>query len=165
MSHRLPNIVDCWQEISQLSELSGVIPVKDCPNLSAACHAPEGTIEARLFFGRNDNNEPQIRGTIKASLTLLCQRCLEPMQFDIQHSFTVMPVLAAELENIPEDVEAVLLEDESTLSLVSLLEEECLLALPIVPKHPVDVCGVTLHPNIPEKKRNPFQVLAHLKKE
>jgi uncharacterized protein len=50
------------------------------------------------------------------------------------------------------------------LNVLDLLEEEILLSLPIAPKHELGACQVTDGENVHQEEKNPFAVLAKLKR-
>ena len=116
-------------------------------------------------------NEVWLHLVGQASLPLVCQRCLGPVDipvaFDRYFRFVASEELAAiEDEESEEDV-LVLCKD---FNLLELLEDELLMAMPAAPAH--DVCPVAVQfqvadPDFEEettKKPNPFALLAALKK-
>jgi uncharacterized protein len=106
----------------------------------------------------------------QASLPLTCQRCLEPadIALAVDRSFRFVATEAqaeAEDEEAEEDVLA--LRDD--LNLYDLIEDELLMALPVVPRHeacPGEVKLAVQDPDFAaasEAKPNPFATLAALK--
>lgn len=109
--------------------------------------------------------------TADAVLPLACQRCLNPVgvpvQLDQSYRFVESEEMAlAEDDESDED----LLVMEPLLDLTALLEDELLLAVPIVPLHAVCPVAVVLQagdadlaePDVP--RPNAFAALAGLKK-
>lgn len=100
-------------------------------------------------------------------VSLECQRCLQPMavSLEVERSFLFVhgEDSAAQLDADSEDDVLALTR---ALDLHELIEDELLLAMPIVPRH--DVCPVPLpvRPNdaLAEAKPNPFAALAVLKR-
>lgn len=113
--------------------------------------------------------QPQIWLHTEASTRVMleCQRCLMPVAADVTARRSFLFVhgedTAAELDSDSEDDVLALTR---SLDVRELIEDELLLALPIVPRH--DVCPVPLpvRPNDPqaEEKPNPFAALAVLKR-
>src|SRR5205814_7750609 len=103
----------------------------------------------------------------QASLALVCQRCLGPVETPLaaQRSFLFVPgeETAAQLDADSEDDVLALTR---SLNLQQLVEDELLLALPLVPRH--ELCPQPLpmeHGDAPEEERpNPFAALAALKR-
>lgn len=106
----------------------------------------------------------------KTVLSLVCQRCLEPVEVVVEFARDFRFVAneaqaAAEDETSEEDV-LVLSKD---FNLLELVEDELLLATPLVPKHPV--CPQPLKLQVADadfedadaKKPHPFAVLEQLK--
>jgi len=104
----------------------------------------------------------------KACVSLVCQRCLGPVEtpLNVQRSFHFVANedLAAQLDADSEDDVLALTR---SLNLCELVEDELLLALPLVPRH--EVCPDPLPlPHGDDKGEesapNPFAVLAALKR-
>ena len=105
------------------------------------------------------------------SLPLSCQRCLGPvmvtLEIDQWYRFVASEEIAmAEDDHSEED----LLVMEPQFDLLAVLEDELLMALPLVPMHdqcpvaPMMSAGETELPEQSAEKPNPFAVLAKLKK-
>jgi len=103
-----------------------------------------------------------------ATLSLQCQRCLQPVPLplavDTRFRFVSSEEAAARLDAELDDDVLVLSRD---LDLRSLLEDELLLALPLVPRH--ESCPQPLLPEtakVPgESAPKPFAALAALRKQ
>ncbi len=107
--------------------------------------------------------------TVDASLPLVCQRCLGPVDIAVavNRSFRfVGSEEAAEAQD--EDAEEDVLALSPDFNLFDLIEDEVLMALPVVPRHetcPVEVKLAVADPAFEAaltEKRNPFAVLAKL---
>ena len=107
--------------------------------------------------------------SVRAELPLRCQRCLQPTltAIDAQRSFRFVPgeTAAAELDAECEDD---ILALTRALDLQELIEDEALLALPLVPKH--EQCPQPLelgagHDDTDDGPAHPFAVLAGLKRD
>ena len=108
--------------------------------------------------------------TASASIPLTCQRCMttvdSPIEVDQWYRFVATEEIAmAEDDESEED----LLVMEPQFDLLAVLEDELIMALPVVPMH--EVCPVTVQLQTGEleaaenvEKPNPFAVLAQLKK-
>lgn len=107
-----------------------------------------------------------------ATVPLTCQRCMgvviTPVNVDQWYRFVATEQIAmAEDDESEED----LLVMEPQFDLLAVLEDELLMALPLVPMH--DVCPVTpqlsagdsVEVTEASEKPNPFAVLAQLKKK
>ena len=105
----------------------------------------------------------------EADVILQCQRCLRPLDetvhVDRHFRFVADEETAAALDDEMEDEVLVL---AMSLNLRDLVEDEMLLALPLVPRH--DVCPEAIpmqfgDVEIVEEKANPFASLAILRKD
>ena len=86
----------------------------------------------------------RLRVKIRTALHLECQRCLEGFwqKIDISAQFVLLDS-PQEVEDFPIDnlVEDALLQSD-TFDLMEFIEDEVLLALPLVPKHPQGECAL-----------------------
>ena len=112
-----------------------------------------------------------IRSEIDVEVKMVCQRCLELVTLPI-HSECEYAVVkeGASSESMPKGYD-VLEVGEDPLDLLALVEDELLLALPIVPAHDPDACQPPAGLDEPESsedevtRSNPFSVLAQLKRD
>lgn len=132
-------------------------------------------IEVEIELGIGDGRIAFIRGNAQTSITMVCQRCLEPMRLDIDARFLLGVVEnEAKLEQLPEQYEPLEVSDEP-VSLSGIIEDELILALPLVALHPPDKCAEKLansqqmtekeiETEVNEKRTNsPFSILSSLK--
>lgn len=114
--------------------------------------------------------QPWLHLTAETSLTVTCQRCLEPvaLALSVDRWFRfVADEATAELED--EEAEEDVLVLDPAFDLAGLVEDELLMELPLVPSHAVCPTAVTLEHVDPdfeqaqEAKPNPFGVLAGMK--
>lgn len=91
-------------------------------------------ISARLRF-EPWSGHAAIEGRITGSVQLVCQRCLKPMRYPFDEAFELVLVAPGEEPlAVPESHEIVALET-TRLDVHWLIEEQLLLALPLIPKH------------------------------
>lgn len=113
--------------------------------------------------------QPWLQLTASLEVTLQCQRCLKPMtgQLNIERRFRFV-VDEAEALRLDEETEDDVLVLSREFDLHALVEDELILALPIVPRHescpePLLVAGESAPDFAEEERPNPFAVLARLK--
>lgn len=107
--------------------------------------------------------------TAAVCLPMTCQRCLTPvnMEVAVQQSFRFVGSEEA-AEEQDEEAEEDVLALSKDFNLADLIEDEILMALPVVPRHeacPVELKLTVEDPGFEEasaEKRNPFAVLAKL---
>lgn len=104
------------------------------PRLKQAAAADMPRVSVQLRFTQWDGR-PAIHGHLSGSVELICQRCLKSMRQPLDESFELV-LLASddELQNVPESYEALVLE-AARLDVRWLVEEQLLLALPLIPRH------------------------------
>ena len=183
-------------------DLTGDIPVALFPRLVELDFASADSVRTVVFrlhaFWDSDCGSGgciRVTGEARASLRLVCQRCLEPMDVRIDGRVDVGIVRDEDAaSHLPPDVEPMIESEwrsarsdrceEQGITVLQLVEEELLLAIPAFPLHPnVDGetgCGAPAGSGIavevaPEDgvadeggkpvRDNPFAVLAGLKKE
>lgn len=87
-----------------------------------------------------DQPHAAIRGECWAQATLVCERCLEPMDLRLEGRFEVLAVdRAQQADELPMD-QAVVEAPRGQLDVISLIEDELILALPVVPRHENTAC-------------------------
>lgn len=99
----------------------------------------------------------------------ICQRCLDEVQVDLQAEFSLQIVYSEEqAQQIASNYEPWLVVDKMA-NLCEVLEDEILLALPVVNYHPVGACTGdafvdTLDSDEGSVGDNPFSILNQLKR-
>lgn len=116
------------------------IPLADFPHLRSHLADTRGNASGRVGFER-------VQGacvaeiTVSAHVRLTCQRCLTPLDHPIECAGRVVMVAdGAEADRAPAGLETILAPERRT-SVRDLVEEELLLALPIVPRHSATECA------------------------
>src|ERR1700750_2531347 len=169
MSVTLPSSVDAWREVRARRSFQGSLPVSACARLGKVIASPEGDVTYELDFGRDEFNTAYVAVRAKAPLTLICQRSLEPFQLPVEIDARLgLIVEESEEAALSPGYEALLVEQDGKLDLVATIEDELLLALPLVPVNPDhelpdDVTG-PFEDEEPsqEKSENPFAALRGL---
>ena len=169
---RFPVYVDTRRVFESGTGCSGEIALERLPRLKEYLANDEARIDADLDFRIGDYGDREITGQVSATLQLPCQRCLEPVEIAIDDQ--------VQLAMVKNDEQAAKLRpeldpwicDEIKLQLAELVEEQILLALPIVCKHSADECKQKMNyagsteedePGNPAPKDSPFAVLKTLK--
>ncbi len=169
MLKRLPERVDPLRLADEDARLRGAVPLAAMSRLaSALTDGGSGDAQVELDFRREPTGAAVVEGRIRAELSLQCQRCLEAMPWPLAADFEL--AIAAdevEAERLGASYEPLLVE-EKMLDLGGLVEEELLLALPLVARHAPEQCPASAHlepQTEPEEDRrpNPFAVLSQLK--
>lgn len=176
-----PVRVDIAARARERARLAGHCAVAQLPRLADAEAAPGGTsgggvrwqADFSLQSAPGRPEQPWVQLVAQTRLTLVCQRCLAPVQAEVtvERDFRfVADERTAEVED--ETSEEDVLATSPRFDLRSLLEDELLMALPVVPMH--EVCPAPLA--APDRidgpvsgdvataeRPNPFAVLGRLK--
>lgn len=171
MSTLLPDRVDVYRLAKEQVTLDGRIELEAMPRFLECIDHIEGDAQAWFEFATTDTGLNSVTVSIKAPVGLVCQRCLEVMvlNMDIKSQF-IFVSSEKQIENIPDQYEGVVVE-ELPYSLWSLVEDELILAIPIIPMHEQDQCPASdtvkqiySPAEAEEIKENPFAVLKQLQK-
>ena len=168
----LPATIDPIQLAERGARLTGTLPLKSMPRLTQTCRDDAGDVFVDLRFERGEGERVYLmRGTLHASLRVTCQRCLEAMDLSIDASPWLL-LMRPEAGRDRLDDETDILVVDKPLSLNALVEDELLLALPMVPTHDMSECPASAYvgkemggrDGVEERKTNPFAALGKLKK-
>jgi uncharacterized protein len=158
--------------VSARRSFQGVLPVVAMKRLGEALASTEGTAQYELDFGRDEFGTSYLDVRVQAPLTLTCQRTLEPFVLPVTVD-SRLGLIRFEREEaaLPPNVEPLLVADDGKLSLLDVIEDELLLALPLVPVNPDSTLPEEVVGPGPEevssgegRSDNPFAVLRELKK-
>ena len=101
---------------------------------------PGGSAQVRLVLGMNDGTPTGVL-RLQAGVILECQRCLRPVRRTVE-SESQLAFVAQEDALLPADHEPVV-GDPRRVDLAALVEEELLLAVPLIARHaPGEECGL-----------------------
>lgn len=169
MSAPFPEIVDAWRMISARRSFNGSLPVAQLSRLCDALAAPDGTIAYDIEFDRDGLGVAYLALRAQGELTLTCQRTMEPFAWPVRID-TRLGLIAREEDEagLPPGYEPLLLES-AELRPAEVIEDELLLALPLIPVKPgleeSDQTWSTDPEQTEEPQRpNPFAALSSLKK-
>ncbi len=163
MTAPLPEYVEPVRLARAGTLIEGTLSIASLPRLTADVGQQEGLILVRLQFALDAKAYVCITGTVKVGLALTCNRCLQRMQMPVRAKVR-LGIIGSEGQSsdLPPSYEPLVLSDD-TVSLIELVEDELILAMPIVPAHAPGQCRSA--PNTAadeEPNEHPFAVLASL---
>jgi uncharacterized protein len=138
------------------------VPVESLGRLVESLLEPVGTVTFEFQGERDDEGKLYVDLQIQGDLVLQCQRCLEAMVWpcNVQNRLLLLrsgeELPENELENDAVDA----LEVEPLTDLLALVEDEVLLALPLVPRH--ENCEPPVKAGV-DDEISPFAVLRQLR--
>ena len=179
MLNRLPVDVNPFRLVEQKKRLTGAMPFQQMPRLAETALPETGAFEVDLEFTRSISGLPIIQGHVRGTVMLECQRCLQPVEFPVDSEIQVaLTTFQTDERPEQEGFEAWLVEDDR-LFLQDFIEDEILLALPLVARHEqcepvreliealpseIPATEASQTDDVPEGKKNPFAVLKDWKK-
>jgi uncharacterized protein len=164
MSVTLPAVLDVWRMVSAKRYFEGTLPLTAFARLRGSLVDADGECRYSLEFGRDAMNQAFVEVRAEADLPLQCQRTLErylqPVKLVQQ-----LGLISSEAQEsaLPEGMEPLLVPENAELRAIDLVEDELILALPVVPINPDSSLPDTVWPLEDEDRQNPFTVLSALK--
>ncbi len=168
MSVTLPESVDVWRMVSARRSFQGSLPVarmqRLCETLADVCGAASFTLD----FGRDSLQVSYVDVRAEVSLTMLCQRTLEPFILPLTVS-TRLGLMRQESDEagLPPDYEPLLVPADGRLNPADVVEDELLLALPLVAINPdgsLPDAATASDVADSDERTSPFAMLRELKK-
>lgn len=163
----LPKIVDPRKLVATASQFKRNIRPSDMPRIAEASLAV-GEVSVDLLFDRDEQGRPELTGSLHASLSLECQRCLEPVTLEVDSDVHLAIVWdEAQAKALPKSIDPWIVDSEEE-DLAAIIEEEIFLQLPVVARHEHDCLSPELlsvgeQEDTQDEKQNPFSVLAKMK--
>lgn len=158
--------------VSARRSFEGTLPIAGLSRLRELLAGTEGLVQFELDFGRDNLGTDYLDVRAQAQLTLICQRTLEPFVLPVVvESRLGLIKLERDEAGLPPDCEALLVPEDGRLNPADVIEDELLLALPLVPINPDSSLPDEVTGHEPEEDSdgerqagNPFAVLRELKK-
>lgn len=162
----MPAYIDPWEFARNRRICAGEVPVSATHALREWA-AEDNVIHLSLTGDVDKNHYSRLSGSVAVTLQLQCQRCLEMMPYEVRHDFDYVLIADAAQEDRIEDGSETFICASHELELAWFVEEEILLAMPMIAKH--DNCeapqGYTAEPaENPPDTENPFAALKELMK-
>jgi DUF177 domain-containing protein len=163
--------IDPWHAAEQGRHVSGAVEAGQLPRVSELLADRSGGVQFELEFFRDGQRRHCVRGRVWGHLRLVCQRCLEPMDVEIDaHLLLALVRGDVEAARLPDEYDPLPTSDAPVHPL-DLVEDEVILALPQIPVHPQGRgCALQALAEMPQVPRvatsagGPFQVLEQWKK-
>jgi len=144
--------------------LRGKFEIAALDRLHDRLSSTEGAVEYELTGYTDDKGKPGLHCRVRGALNLICQRCLQPMTWQVElDSDLVLVTGEAELAEDEDDPEAPdRLLAQKDMKVQELVEDELLLGLPMAPMHPEGQCRPAARRESGEAA-SPFAALAKLR--
>ncbi|MEK6805680.1 MAG: YceD family protein [Pseudomonadota bacterium] len=165
----IPLKISASKAIARREHYEGSLPIAGFARLEGLLAADRGEISAKLEAGVDEAGLPHLRVGLTGVLRLVCQRCMKPFDWGLQASvgLRLVKTEAEEVQALHE-CEPYLVQDDQ-LPLCDIVEDELLLALPMMPR--CKSCenkpskAPPKEPVTETRRENPFAALKTLKFE
>ncbi|MGN6389970.1 MAG: YceD family protein [Burkholderiaceae bacterium] len=150
----------------------GEAAVADLRRLREETADSSGLLQWSLQGAIGRLGHPRMTLSVRGEVQLICQRCLSPFAFEVDSAATIVLApsdeaadeIEAQLEDGDEGEDVEVIVAGSTLDVLTLVEDEALLALPLSARHAQ--CPDQPAAAAPEddRRESPFSVLKDLKR-
>jgi uncharacterized protein len=163
---QLPEQLDAWRMVAARRSFEGTLPLSAMPRLRDSLVDTEGKAHVSVEFDTDALRVPYVELRIEAKLPLECQRSLQRFVYPVRivQRLGLIRDEAGE-DALPEGYEALLIGDDGLLRPADLVEDELILAIPVVPVAPGTdtVERDWAAPEEETQRANPFAALSQLK--
>jgi uncharacterized protein len=158
------------KEVAQKGCFEGEIALSELKRLGELLQLDDAGVGVRSIavafeFSRSGFDVPMLTGQLQTSLELECQRCLKPLEFTMELDFRLL--IDASDEILSQSSEDTLYSDDGYIDIAEVVEDELILAIPLVAMHEDTACNENWRdselPAETPMKENPFAVLQQLK--
>jgi len=165
----VPETLDAWRQVTARRGIEGRVPLASLRRLASLLEAPEGEVTFSLDFDRDSFGVAYVEVRADAELPLVCQRTLERFMLPVRIDQR-MGLIRDEAEEaaLPPGYEALLVDPSGELATLDLVEDELILAVPVVPVRPGSEAVEQEWADdevVEAETPNPFAALAALKKK
>lgn len=174
----LPTRLDASKVFRQNVTIEGSLRLAELARLGEYLADEQGTIVVKLTFDKDEAGYRRIHGVVRADVNVICQRCLLPMTLRLEEPLLLALVTSEETaRQLPENVDPWLMApDDDTLVTADIVEDQLILAMPIVALHTQCSADSVARQKLEElqeasdtasddRTQNPFAVLARLKSD
>lgn len=136
MHQKLPKEIAPLRLAQNGLKLTGQLAVADMPRLQQSLRSDEGVIKVNIAFDMDEIDTPYMRGEFATTVSMTCERCMTAMTVDLNvNSLLAIVINEQKIAGLAEQYDPWLLKSSDDVSLSSVVEDELILALPLVPRH------------------------------
>jgi len=145
----MPARLRAWYTAAEIEALAarqarfcGEFTVKEMHRLAAHLRSEHGSATAEFEFSLQVPGCVRLDIKIESRVGAICQRCLEPFELEISERVEFGVVVdEGSIGVLPEGIEPLVLDGDRLIPL-QLVEDELIMAVPMVPKHPSERCAL-----------------------
>lgn len=173
----LPHALDLRKAAQRGLRIEAQLAPSELPRLRALLAGDEGTIRTLITCARDEQQRPVVEVGVEASLSVRCERCLQPFPSTVR-SKSVLAVVWSDdqARALPAELEPLVAAE--AVDLREVIEDELVLAMPMFSYHDDTACverleagpaldavfGEEAQVAQTEPRKNPFAVLAGLRR-
>jgi uncharacterized protein len=139
MSAALPETIDAWRAVTARRRYEGALPLSSLPRLAPMLADAAGEVRYAIAFDRDERGSAYVEVVAEAGLPLVCQRTLERFVLPVRVEQRLGLLRREEDEaGLPPGWEPLLVADDA-VEPRAVLEDELILAVPLIPTRPGEV--------------------------
>ena len=124
---------------SQEKVFEGSVPISQLSRLSEILAEVDGDVDLELAFSKGNQDRTQISGNLQATVALICQNCMQIYRQALVCQIDLAVVgRKDDMDELDESTDSLVCTDRE-LALRDLVEDELILCVPMIPRHP-DQC-------------------------
>lgn len=140
----LPQLIDPIECLQQQQVFEGTLDSNNLPRLSEVLSEANTAIPYELTFSRDEQGRCIVHCKITTCLIVVCQRCAGAMELPVTIDSSLCVIANdRQAEKLPNRYEP-LVTEEGMVDPTDVIEEELLLAIPMIPRHNEADCPVNL---------------------
>ena len=137
--------LDARKAAQREQSVEGVLEPRQLKRFSTLLAQENGTIAAELGFYFDEERRCRVRVQTRATVTVVCQRCLQELDVDLRVDNTLAVVASDEQARLlPRSIDPLVAESTDEVPLWDVVEEELMLALPAFSYHDNEQCNPML---------------------
>ncbi|WP_335912176.1 MULTISPECIES: 23S rRNA accumulation protein YceD [Shewanella] len=168
---KIPVSIDPIRAATSRLSYQGVVPGTQLKRLNELCAGDCSDVTVSIECGVDLQGIVYLKGKAVTELTLLCQRCMTLFTTEVTVEFSFSPCRnEAEIDELPDAYDPIEYNEIGEVRLHQLIEDELILAMPLIPTHDIDEChtgskdvAIGEIEAAQEERPNPFAVLEKLK--
>jgi uncharacterized protein len=139
----IPERVDHRKLANQAGLIEGSLPLQCFHRFGEMLVVREGDVYVRLEFSKGDFGSTRVNGSAATEVCLICQNCMQQFRRQVTCELVLLVVSdESKLELLPEVDDAIVAPDK-VISIAELVEDELILAMPMIPRHEEGECPET----------------------
>jgi uncharacterized protein len=138
-----PVVVDSLEFARTAQQTAGTVAVAELMRVADQLFDDQGIIEYAITGGCDSRKRPRLYVEIRGEVRLRCQRCLRVLPYRLDSASDLL-VLSGDSDetNALGDLDGVAANPHTDI--LTLVEDEVLLTLPMAPRHPDGQCDTVL---------------------